>query len=168
MSAFCHITFISTWVTHVLGQCFTLARLSSLVRFHVVWLGSCLCLLFPVPTHCAAHLLFMNACKATSAVANGTGTLPCSGVNNAFWHELAVFQRYWWTFKMVEHNAVLKPCEYWPMSESAAIYSLWHIYCLKGRLMRCSKVVPSYFLPLHFLRYQTDSPAVPEAGRLII
>lgn len=47
---------------------------------------------FPVPTRCATRLLFMNACKATSAEANGTGTLPCSSVNNAFGTNLQSFK----------------------------------------------------------------------------
>lgn len=34
----------------------------------------------------------MNACKATSAEANGTGTLPCSSVNNAFSTNLQSFK----------------------------------------------------------------------------
>lgn len=92
MSAFCHLAFSSSWLTHVHGQCFTEPRLSSLVLFHAVWLASSLCLLFPVPTRCAAHLLFMSACKATSAEANGTGTSPCSSVNNAFGTNLQSFK----------------------------------------------------------------------------
>ncbi len=92
LSAFCHLACSSSWVTHLHGQCFTMPRLSSLVLFHAVWLGFSLCLLFGVPTRCAAHLLFMNACKATSAEANGTGTLPCSSVNNAFGTNLPSFK----------------------------------------------------------------------------
>ncbi len=92
LSAFCHLAFSSSWVTHLHGQCFTMPRLSSLVLFHAVWLGSSLCLLFLVPTRCAAHLLFMNACKATSAEANGMGTLPCSSVNNAFGTNMQSFK----------------------------------------------------------------------------
>lgn len=34
----------------------------------------------------------MNACKATSAEANGTGTLPCSSVNNAFGTNMQSFK----------------------------------------------------------------------------
>lgn len=92
MSAFSHLAFSSSWVTLVHEQCHTVPRLSSLVLLHAVWLGSSLCSLFLVPTRCGEDLLFMNACKATSAEANGTGTLPCSTVNNAFSTNLQSFQ----------------------------------------------------------------------------
>lgn len=67
-------------------------RLSWLVLFHAVRLGSSSRLLFHVPTRCAARLLFMNACKATSAEANGMGAPPCSSVNNAFGTNLQFFK----------------------------------------------------------------------------
>lgn len=51
-----------------------------------------LCLFFPVATHVAACLLFMNACKATSAVANGMRTLPCASLNNAFGRSSQTFK----------------------------------------------------------------------------
>lgn len=92
LSAFCQLVFSSSWVTHLHGQCFTMPRLSWLVLFHAVRLGSSSRLLFPVPTRCAARLLFMNACKATSAEANGMGAPPCSSVNNAFGTNLQFFK----------------------------------------------------------------------------
>lgn len=111
LSAFCHLAFSSSRVTHLHGQRFTMPRLSSLVLFHAVWLGSPLCSLFIVPTRCAPRLLFMNACKATSAEANGTGTLPCFSVNNAFGTHLLSLNGIGGLY-----SVVLQPHEHWPMS----------------------------------------------------
>lgn len=70
-----------------------------------------------VPTRCAAHLLFMNACKATSAEANGTGTLSGSRVNNSFGMNLQSFKG----IGGLLDGVVLETCEYWPMSQSVAL-----------------------------------------------
>lgn len=90
--AICHVAFSVLWVPHVHGQGSTQPRISSLVLFHAVWHGSSLCPLFLFPTRCAAHLLFMNTCKASSSEANGTGTLPRFTVNNAFATKLQSFK----------------------------------------------------------------------------
>lgn len=89
--AFCHSAYSSLWVTHVHGQSSTQASISSLALFHAVWPGPSLCLLFLVLRRCAAHLLFMNTCKASSSEANGIGTLPCFSVNNAVSTKLQSF-----------------------------------------------------------------------------
>lgn len=89
---FYHVACSSLWVTHVHGQSSTRANISSLALFHAVWLGPSLCLLFLVPRRCAAHLLFMKTCKASSSEANGTGTLPCFSVNNAVSTKLQSFK----------------------------------------------------------------------------
>ena len=44
------------------------------------------------PTRCAAHLLFINTCKASSSEANGTGKLPSFTVNNAIPTKLQSFK----------------------------------------------------------------------------
>lgn len=44
------------------------------------------------PTRCAAHLLFINTCKANSSEANGTGAFPRFTVNNAFATKLQSFK----------------------------------------------------------------------------
>lgn len=79
-------------------------------------------MLFPVPTRCASRLLFMNACKAPSAEANGMGTLPCFSVNNAFGTILQSFKGIGGLLQeVVEHSVVLESCEDWPVAQRLAL-----------------------------------------------
>lgn len=118
----------------------------------------------PVPTRCAACLLFMNACKATSAEANGTGSLPCSGVNNAFGTNLQSFRsiggffRWWSTVLFWNHVNT------GPFPKVLPFRATGSLCCPKGGLMRCSAVVPSYFFDPTLIMMQNRESSSSSEG----
>lgn len=82
----------------------------------------------PVPTRCAACLLFMSACKATSAEANGMGALPGSTVNNTFGMNLQSFKGIAGLLGSRAQCWLGAP-ECWLWSRSVALSVLWHSLC---------------------------------------